>query len=265
MTTVGILGVGRLAEFLVAGLKRVPASADESPLRVLLSPRNADRAEALSERYGLVIAGDNAELVAASDVVLLATRPEQAADAVAGLPWRDGQSLISLCAGLPRARLAAAAPAEITRAMPLSAAMIGASPTSFYPDREAARAVLAHFGPVIALASEAEFETATAAIAVYGWVHALIGEVSDWAADAGLEAATARDIVARTFGAAAGMVVAQPEESFPDLLAELATPGGITALGLTRLREAESFADWQQACAAVLAQLRSQPDEGPAD
>ncbi len=43
MTTVGILGVGRLAEFLVAGLCR---HADAPA--ILLSPRNAARAARLT-------------------------------------------------------------------------------------------------------------------------------------------------------------------------------------------------------------------------
>jgi pyrroline-5-carboxylate reductase len=252
MTTVGILGVGRLAEFLVAGLRR---QADAPA--ILLSPRNAERAARLAERHGLEIAPDNAALVAASDIILLATRPAQAAEAVAGLPWRAGHLLVCLCAGVSLARLGPrAAPATIVRAMPLSAAAIGESPTCLYPDVAPARDLLSRLGPVISLPDEAAFEAASVSGAFYGWVHALIGEATDWCAAEGVPETAAREVMARTVGAAASMVLHQTETSFSEMMEELATPGGVTELGLETLREEKSYEAWRAACAAVLARAR---------
>jgi len=252
MTTVGILGVGRLAEFLVTGLKR---HADAPA--ILLSPRNAARAACLAERHGLEIASDNAALVAASDIVLLATRPVQAAGAVEDLPWRAGQLLVCLCAGVPLARLAPhTGPATLARAMPLSAAAIGESPTCLYPDLAPARELLSRLGPVISLPDEAAFEAASVSGAFYGWVHALIGEVTDWCAAAGVPEKAARELTARTVGAAAGMVLHQTDTPFAEMMEELATPGGVTELGLETLHEEKAFAAWRAACAAVLARAR---------
>ena len=256
--TVGILGVGRLAEFLVAGLCR-----NEDGPQILLSHRNAARAGRLAEAYGLTIAGDNGELVAASDLVLLATRPDQAEAAVAGLPWRSDRLLVSLCAGVP---LAALAPhcraATLARAMPISAAMIGESPTCLYPDLAPARALFSRLGPVIALPDEAAFETASVLGAYYGWVHALIGTVADWTTAAGVDAATARDLTAHLTRAAADMVRHQPDLTFAEIIAELATPGGITALGLGILGDRAALEAWQAACEAVLARFRAGAEGG---
>ena len=257
-TTVGLLGVGHLAEYLVPGLLRALA-----PDALLLSPRNREKAAALADIHGIPLAADNADLVERSDVVLLATRPAQAPDAIAGLPWRRGQILVSLCAGVPIAALAAAAPASAARAMPISAARIGQSPTCLYPDSQPAREVLAPLGPVLLLPDEAGFEAATVSAAYYGWVHALIGEIANWTSAAGVPPELARQLIGQTTAAAAGMVAADGERPIEDLVRSLATPGGITELGLKHLDEAGSFDDWRAACDAVLAKLRG-TSGGPA-
>lgn len=250
-TTVGILGVGRLAEFLVAGLRR-----QANGPHVILSPRNAERSARLADRFGLTVAGDNSELVAVSDLVLLTTRPDQAVEAVYGLPWRSDRVLVSLCAGVPLAALAShTEPAVLARAMPISAARIGESPTCLYPDLGPARDVLSLLGPVIAVPDESSFEAASVLGAFYGWVHALIGEVTDWATAAGVEPATARDLTARMTRAAAGMVLEQEELSLEAMLEELATPGGVTALGLDVLQDRAALTAWRESCEAVLARF----------
>lgn len=256
--TVGILGVGRLAEFLVAGLRR----HDDGP-EILLSPRNAARAGRLAETYGLTITGDNGELVAASDVVLLVTRPDQAESAVDGLPWRSDQLLVNLCAGVPLAILAPHCnDSTLARAMPMSAAMIGKSPTCLYPDLAPARELFSQLGPVLALPDEAAYETASVLGAYYGWVHALIGTVARWTAEAGVDPATARDLTAHMACAAADMVREQKDLTFSEIISELATPGGITALGLEILEDGAALAAWPDACEAVLDRLRARADGG---
>ena len=253
MSRVGLIGVGHLASYLVPGLLR-GLEADQ----VLLSPRNRDKAADLSRRYGVAVARDNQELLARCDLVLLATRPHQAAATVAALSWRAEHTLVSLCAGLPLAALDAG-PAALARAMPISCAVIGESPTCLTPDLPQVRALLAPLGPVLVLPDEASFEVASVPSALYGWVHALIGETAQWAARAGLPEATARELIAQTLRGAAGMIQAEPERPIDDMIATLATPGGITELGLTQLRAADAFAPWQDACDAVLAKLRARP------
>lgn len=245
----GILGVGHLAESLLAGWLRAGKPAAE----VLLSPRG--RASALAAEHGFGLAADNAALVRACDVVVLATRPGDAAAAVRGLPWRQGQTLASACAGVPIAQLApAAAPAGVVRIMPITASALGASPTVVYPHSPALAPLLSALGRPIALESEAQFEAATVSAAVYGWAQALIRDTADWTARQGMEAAAARHLVARSFVAAGRMLDEQPA-SMDDLIASVATPGGITEAGLSQLQAADVPGAWLGACELVLARL----------
>ncbi|WP_377288277.1 NAD(P)-binding domain-containing protein [Rhizobium sp. SG2393] len=245
---IGFLGVGHLAASVITGLQR----SGIDPSTVLLAPRG--KGQALAAAHGFALARDNADLVARADLVFLAVRPADAASAVAGLPWRAGQVLISACAGVPIAGLAAG-PASIVRAMPLTASEIGASPTVFFPDDPMARALLSRIGPAIALTGEAEFEIATVNAAVYGWAQDLIRQSAVWAAAAGGDAETMRRLAALTF-VAAGRMMAEKDDPMERLLADLVTPGGITELGLDRLDAAGQPAAWRAACDAVLARLR---------
>jgi len=150
---VGIIGVGHLASYVVEGL-----CAANDPPDILLSPRNAERASVLSERFGVRTANDNRTVVSQSDIVILATRPPQALNAATDLPWRAEQTLICVAAGVSCAGLSTvASPARIVRAMPVSCAAIGESSTSLYPDDPNARSLLTRLGPVIALPDESSF------------------------------------------------------------------------------------------------------------
>lgn len=255
MTRIAFLGVGHLAEELITGLLRGEGPAPS----LVLSPRGYG--PRLADEHGLELAVDNAALVSAADIVVLATRPRDALAAVAGLPWRAGQILVSACAGVPLAALApAVAPARAMRIMPLTAASIGASPTTVYPDLPEARPLLSRIGAIIPLSNEAQFETATVSAAIYGWAQSLIGRGCDWSVAHGMTPEAARRLAAETF-VAAGRMIAEREEPVEALLASLTTPGGITECGF-RVLEAHGVDEgWRAACDAVLARLTRRPDE----
>lgn len=247
---IGIIGVGHLAMSLLAGLRR----AGWPPGEVLLSPRG--HGPELAEDHGYALARDNADIVARCDTILLAVRPAHAVAAVTGLGWRDGQVLISACAGVPSAALAGVvAPAAMVRIMPITAAEFGASPTVVWPDHPAARPFLDAIGSAIPVASEAAFETATVSAAIYGWAQELIARGAEWSMAQGLPEETARQLVARTF-TAAGRMQAESPEPMRALLKSLVTPGGITEAGLTHLRGAAALDAWEGACEVVLKRLK---------
>ncbi|MDH3450877.1 MAG: NAD(P)-binding domain-containing protein [Gammaproteobacteria bacterium] len=250
---VGILGVGHLAVYLAPRLAQNPRR------KIVLSPRNDEHARRLAGAHANIsVARDNTALVGEVDVVLLATRPAAAIEAIEGLPWHPAHTLVSLCAGVPLdALMFNAGAATLARAMPITAAAIGESPTCLYPDVAPAREVLRALGPVHVLADEAQFDVASVSAAFYGWVHSLIEEMAVWSARQGLPPATARALVSQTVRAAAGMVIAQPQRSLPELLEELCTPGGITELGLQTLQDVRAFEYWERASQAVLDEIRT--------
>ena len=251
----GIIGVGHLAEAIITGLLRAGTAREA----ILLAPRG--KGPALGRRHGLPLCADNADVVSRSDAVLLAVRPDAAVAAVQGLPFRAGQPLLSACAGVTRASLAAAAPAAaVVRIMPITAASLGASPTLVHPATPAVTALLERIGTVVALEHEDQFEVATVSAAVYGWAQDLIATCAGFAVRNGMDPAAARELTARTF-VAAGRMISEQDAPIDELIRTLATPGGITEAGLNTLAARGAGEAWEEACAVVLARLRPKPGE----
>lgn len=250
--TLGFIGVGHLAGFLVQGLRRAGIEQD-----IVLSPRNRDRAGELAEQFNARLAAANEEVVSLSRVVILATRPDQAVSALRGLPWHKHHLLISVAAGVSLKSLAvASAPAEVVRAMPVSCAAIGESPTSIYPDNHRVRSLFEALGSVVALPDESSFQTASAVGAFYAWNYALLEEVVSWGKLRGLSDETSRLLFTQAMRGATGMVLARPDRPISEMLGSLATPGGLTELGLDIFRDSKALARWSEACEAVLHRLR---------
>jgi pyrroline-5-carboxylate reductase len=250
---VGIVGVGHLAGYLVEGLRR-----SRPDLEIVLSPRNSAKTGGLAERFGARVAHSNQEVVDSAEVVLLTTRPAQAVAALGELALRPGQTVISAAAGINLDALApAGAPATVVRAMPLSCAAIGASPTLLYPDAERARRLLELLGSVHVLESEDAFLRASTISAFYGWVFALLDATVSWTEAGGVPREIAHRLVLETARGAASLGLAHPEQELSDLLEALATPGGITRQGLAIVRDRGGLSAWIEALDAVYTRLTS--------
>ncbi len=251
--TLGILGVGHLAGYLVEGWQRA-----RPDLAIVLSPRNAAQAARLASRWGLAVAPDNQAVADAADLVVAATRPRDLVAACAGVKFRDGQVVVSVAAGVPWSAVdAAVAPATAVCAMPISCAAINESPTLLYPADTLAQALFAALGPVHLMPDQAAFTAASALGAWYAWLYALFADAIRWAEAAGVPAETARSLVLETARGAAGMALGQPGDP-RSVLASLATQGGITELGLGILARGDGLAAWPAALDAVLARLAGQ-------
>jgi pyrroline-5-carboxylate reductase len=248
---VGIIGTGHLAGYLVEGLRRA-----DPGLEIILSPRNAVKSAALAERFGARVAGSNQEVADSSSILLLTTRPPDAIAALRELALRPDQTIISAAAGVElQALAAAAAPAVVVRAMPISCAAINASPTLLYPDDGRARALLELLGHVHVMETQAAFVRATAISTLYGWLFALLDQAVGWTESGGVPPVVARSLVLETAQGAAGLGLARPHEKLADLLESLATPGGITRQGLEILHDRDGLGAWNAALDAVYARL----------
>ena len=250
--SVGIIGVGHLAGYLVEGLHRAAESFD-----VILSPRNAARASELAARFGCRVAESNQDVVSASRVVILSTRPSQATGAAEALPWTGEHTLVSVAAGVRLEELSGiVTPARVVRAMPVSSAAVGESPTPIYPDDDTARSLFAPVGSVVALPDEESFEIASVMGAFYAWLFGLAGEAASWMTSNGVPEPAARSLAAGALRGAGSVAGASSEESLAEIFAALATPGGLTEAGLTVLKEKRVLEAWYEACDAALARSR---------
>lgn len=234
----GLIGTGHLAGFLVQGCRRLGA-----PYTFTVSPRGTKKAETLKARYGVSVGASNQDVVDQSDLVIACVRPKDAKAVLEPLTFREGQTVLSLMAGVTYDDMATfAAPATaVIGMMNGHANALGFGSSVVYPANDVAIGFLSHFGSLHVFEDWPRYAVASAMAGVSGTSFGLLIELIRWFEKAGLDARTARLVVTETVIGSAEVLRRSPE-SLDGLLAGLQTPGGITEQGNRHLRESGAYA-----------------------
>lgn len=252
MQSIGILGVGELTEKVVIGLRRSGFSG-----RVLLSPRNQERALQLSRLWACEVMQSNQQVVDGASLLLLGVRPE-VVDALANeVQLKPGQTLVSLVAGVKLAELQRCFPhARPVRAMLSYAAQINRSTVVVSPGGQPHEALLGALGSLVVLDQEDAFELATVAACMNGWFYFFLDDLQRWFIEKGLPQEQAAQLVMGNLQDCLASARHQPNASLQALGHAIATPGTFTAAGLDTLRRNGASQAWATAREEVLGQLR---------
>ena len=234
-----ILGGGKIGEALLSGLLRGPLAVDQ----IVISEHNADRASYLAGTYD-VRACPVPEAVRASDVLLIAVKPQDIATLLAEIsPHVEGQVVISVAAGITTKRIEAALPAGIpvVRTMPNTPALVDQAMTAISPGTHAteehlaaAESVLASVGRVIRV-PESQLDAVTA-LSGSGpaYFFFLVEAMIDAGILLGLPRAVAAELIVQTALGSATMLRDTGEH--PVQLREAVTsPGGTTIMAIREL------------------------------
>ena len=249
---IGVIGTGNIAAAVIRGL----CTASPAPERVVLSPRNAEKAATLAKEFVQAeTAPDNQSVIDESDWVILAVRPQVARDVLSELQFRSGQKIISLIAAvtLDELRNLLEPATAIVRAVPLPPVAQHIGPTALCPTDTEVAALFDKIGTAVPVDDEHQFNaicTATATVAAY---YGLLGTISDWMVNEGLERkATDRYLAALSQAVAADASEAE-EHGFEALITDVATPGGMNEQVLRMFRDSGWFSPVRPALDAILA------------
>jgi pyrroline-5-carboxylate reductase len=249
---VGILGVGELTEKVVIGLRRSGFAG-----RIVLSPRNHERAQQLREAWACEVMDSNQHVVDASDLLVLGVRPDVVETLAAEVQLKPGQTLVSLVAGLKLSALQRLfTQAQPVRAMLSYAAQINQSTVVITPGGEPQSTLLAALGTLTVLDHEDAFELATVAACMNGWFYFFINDLQQWFVDKGLPREQAAQLVIGNLQDCLASARHQPQVDLQTLGNAIATPGTFTTAGLEVLRKEGGMQGWREACEAVLGRLR---------
>jgi pyrroline-5-carboxylate reductase len=251
----GVLGVGEIGAAIVTGLCQ---DVDDAP-RILLSPRNADRAAALASRFPSVsVAADNQALASRCSALVLSIRPKDARRILGGLAFRPDQAIISVMAGVPGGELASlVAPArDVARAIPLPPVGRRAGITPVHPGTAAARALFDRLGGASGVEDAGAFEAMSAATGTIAAHLRYLATISGWLCDQGV----AREQAARYVSSVFANVAEDLGGSGGDLdgLARAhATPGGLNERFSALLEAAGVFDTVSQSLQAMYDALQA--------
>lgn len=253
---VGLIGCGHIARALAEGWSR--HGLDGAPT-LAFHDIDHTRAEGLAALCGGVAVPTPAGLVEASDVVIIAVRPQDVAGVLAGIGELLGERpLLSVAPGVPLLRLQDALPGgvKVGRVMPNVAAAVGLGVFLLVPgslnDREPEVAELFALAGEVVKTDEGAFDAATA---VAGCMPGMLAYLVTAFATAGREAGVPAGVsvqlaVAGVHGAAA--LIARDGDPAAVIRAA-ATPGGMTAAAIDALEEHRVAAAVEAAVAAATA------------
>ena len=241
---IGFVGGGNMAEALLAGLLRKGLTGPEC---LTVSDPLVSRRELLGRNFGVVVTADNRAAVRGADIVVLCVEPQVLDDVLTelGPSLQSHPLVISVAAGYPMSRIQdrLVGVTRLVRAMPNTPSAIGVGVTALSvaaglsaSDRQAAEQLFDSVGTVVVV--EERLMDAVTGLSGSGpaYVFAMIEALADGGVLAGLPRATAQQLAAHTVAGAARMVLEQGEH--PAVLKDrVASPGGTTIAGLSRLEQ----------------------------
>ena len=219
----GFIGTGVITAHIVRGLQG-SVCADWP---VTVSPRSAGIAAELARLPGVSVAPDNQAVIEAADVIVLAVRPQIAAEVLAPLRFHADRPVISLMAGISLDDLATWTGArDICRAIPLPSVEARTCVTPVFPPAPAAMQLFAALGqalPVPDLAAFDAYGTGSAVMATwFGFAETVVG----WMQANGIAKGDAETYVRGLFGNLGDTLRASPRP-IPELRRDHGTPGGL--------------------------------------
>ncbi len=265
--TLAFVGGGNMARSLVGGALEagVPAA------NIRIGEPSAEQRARLATEFGVDCTDNNGDAVDDADLVVIAVKPQVAAEAVRAISSRiDGRALvISIMAGIRSEdlrRWIGAGPA-IVRCMPNTPALIGFGMTALYgapglsnAARERATALLEAVGETVWIENEDQLDAVTAVSGSGPAYFFLVTEALQAAGiAAGLSPEVAATLARQTARGAAEMAAAGDDVA--ELRRQVTSPGGTTAAAVAEL-EASGLRDaFERAVSAAAARSRELADE----
>jgi pyrroline-5-carboxylate reductase len=240
MTTIAVLGAGKIGEALLSGLLHGGRRADE----LLFTERSPERSAQLTKQYG--IKGlPVAEAAALADVLVVAVKPQDIEPLLdeLGPVIRPGVLVVSLCAGLPTALYERRLPDEtpVVRVMPNTPMLVGEAMSAISPGRyagpehlAAVEELLSAVGQVVRVPESQQDAVTALSGSGPAYFFFLVEAMIDAGILLGLPRAVAEKLVVQTAVGSAKMLAESNEH--PVILREAVTsPAGTTAMAVREL------------------------------
>jgi pyrroline-5-carboxylate reductase len=223
---IGIIGVGEIGRALVDGL----CDGIEEPPEIYLSPRSARTAAELSQQYpnNVRVCADNQDVVNRSELVILAVRPQDRAEALTGLRVESDKVVVSVLTGVAISELRHTldTDAPVVRAIPLPSARERRSVTVTCPSHPAVDDLFGGLGGTLPVTDEATLNTFQVLTGTLTTHYQYLATLADWAARQGIPADGA-DRYLRGLFQDVGRALGDDRRSLEQLAGDHETPKGL--------------------------------------
>lgn len=244
MKKIAMIGAGSMAEALLSGMVRKNIIGKD---RIWVTNRsNREKLESIKNTYGVNISYDRKEIVEHADIVILAMKPKDAAEAMEEIRHylTHRTMIVSLLAGITIDTIERLAGKSIpvVRVMPNTSAAIGQSATAIAFNNqvdEKQKAIVKMMFDTVGLTVFVNEDQLDAVTGLSGsgpaYIYYLIEAMEKSAVEIGLDRSLAKKLIVQTLIGAAGMV-AQTNKEPAMLRKDVTSPGGTTEAGLKVLQ-----------------------------
>ena len=246
LDTVGFIGGGNMTQAIAAGLLD---NGFDPKLLSVAEPQKAQRDKLAESLQHVFVTADNTAVVARSNCLLLAVKPQILAAVcqdLAASVQATKPLIISIAAG-PRIDdidTWLGGNNAIVRVMPNQPALLGKGVSGIFGNAASsdaqmttARKILSAVGPVIAVHSETDIDAVTAVCGSGpAYFYLLIDMIAKTGIELGLDADAATQLAVETALGAATLAKSSGD-TMDDLIARVRSPGGTTAAALDSLEE----------------------------
>jgi len=240
MQNIGFIGSGKMASAIIKGvLDRNFLQKDN----LLATQAESDGLEEKSQALGIEVILDNKVLVEKSDIIFIATKPNQVTEVLTEItPFVNSKKLIiSIAAGVTIAKLERNLPdfSRIIRVMPNTPALVGEGMSAMIGNKYATGediayiyALLTNIGKCIVLDDESQMDIVTA-ISGSGpaFFYKVINDIARAGEKLGMDYEKALLLSIQT-AIGSGKMALNRQISMEELIGNVATKGGCTRVGI---------------------------------
>jgi pyrroline-5-carboxylate reductase len=243
--TLGFIGGGNMARSLIGGLLARGLNANQI---IVADPIDSQR-ESLVKQFGVRVTGDNAQVAAAAQIIVLAVKPQELRRVATGLAptvVNHKPLVISVAAGIRASDLQNWLGLPVVRTMPNRPALNGCGVTGMYASnevlpaqRDLAGTIMNAVGKSVWVADEKLIDAVTAVSGSGPAYFFLLMELLEAAGvEQGLPADVARTLAVETaYGS--GLMAREASETPAVLREQVTSKGGTTAAALHVFAERE--------------------------
>lgn len=244
---IGFIGAGNMTRTLVSSFidKKII-----EPENIFVSNRTPGKLEKLVSDYSVVGLKTNQEVVDAADIIVLAIKPKDIAEALQSLNRAFDKShiVISLAAGVFLDQLSKHVTdvGEIIRVMPNTPLSIGKGVIGYCSVNSSESVDLlmdemfSEISHVVKVSEGEMFNSLmVASSSGVGFIYELMIYWQEWLEQYGFDKELSKKITLQSFKGAVALAESQSQLSLQDLQNKVATKKGVTAAGLDSMRELE--------------------------
>ena len=250
----GFIGTGNISSDVITGI----CNSKISFKRILISPRNKQKAQNLKKKFKKVyIAKNNQEVIDKSDWVFLSVLPEVGEKILPKLNFRAKQTIVSFISTISYAQLKKIVnkKVKIVRAIPMPPISLGKGPVPIFPPDKKVKNFFDKIGTTIEIKSEKLSQNFWAISGSMASFYELLKVLSDWLVKKRLKRNQAQKYITSLYSALAELAAVHSKKHLKYFVAESQTPGGLNWQGVNELRKSGYFKSLEKSINNILKRL----------